>query len=95
MASGFASIPAGRRAGARRVVRTGLALVHENEIVYPQPGSAAALAAAIDDGNADVELHFPVVIEIVDLAADDRSVAMADRAADEAQERLAAALARR
>jgi hypothetical protein len=53
-----------RPSGAKRVVRTGLALVHENEIVYPAAGSEAMAQQAVDDASADIEVHFPVTIEI-------------------------------
>ena len=56
------------RAGAKRVVRTGLALVHANEIVYPAAGSEAQATQAVDDASADIEVHYPVVIEIVGAA---------------------------
>lgn len=50
----------------KRVVRTGLALVHENEIVYPVAGSEAQANIAVDDASNAVAVHFPVVIEVAD-----------------------------
>lgn len=49
----------------RRVLSTGLAVVHENELVYPAAGSAAEAEAAIGDARATVQVLFPVEIEIV------------------------------
>jgi hypothetical protein len=44
------------------VERTGLALVHEGERIFPAEGSAALLGAL---GPAVVNYHFPVEIEII------------------------------
>jgi hypothetical protein len=49
----------------RRVISTGLAVVHENELVYPAAGSAAQAELAADDARAVVQVVFPVEIEIV------------------------------
>ncbi len=46
------------------VTRTGLALVHENERVMPDTGSAAQSILALEEGGQEVHLHFPVEIEI-------------------------------
>lgn len=51
-------------AGAKRVVRTGLALVHENELVLPAEGSEAGAILALEDAGTEVHLHFPVEVEI-------------------------------
>jgi hypothetical protein len=48
---------------ASRVTRTGIALVHEGEIILPAPGSEADAIDAIDD-RYTVHYHFPVEIEI-------------------------------
>ncbi|MEQ8766301.1 MAG: hypothetical protein RL885_20470 [Planctomycetota bacterium] len=48
----------------KRVVKTGLALVHENEIVYPAAGSEAMAVRVADEGGFDIVVHFPVVIEV-------------------------------
>lgn len=50
--------------GAKRVIRTGLALVHANEIVYPAAGSQAMATRAAEDSLNSIEVHFPVVIEV-------------------------------
>ncbi|MDK1376442.1 MULTISPECIES: hypothetical protein [unclassified Sinorhizobium] len=49
----------------KRVVSTGLAVVHENELVYPAAGSAAQAEAVIEDARATVQVVFPVEIEIL------------------------------
>lgn len=54
----------GGSGGAKRVVRTGLALVHANEIVYPAAGSQAMATRAVEDAQTSIEVHFPVVIEV-------------------------------
>lgn len=46
----------------QRVERTGLALVHEGERIFPDEKSAAALAPLT---ASVVNYHFPVEIEIV------------------------------
>ena len=61
----------GRRQGPKRVTRTGLALVHENEVVYPAAGSAAEAVQAIGDAQGSVQVYFPVQIEIRAVAAED------------------------
>jgi hypothetical protein len=45
-----------------RVLRTGIALVHEGELIAPAPGSEASFAATADESG--VHYHFPVEIEI-------------------------------
>jgi hypothetical protein len=49
---------------AARVRRTGLALVHEGELVLPAPGSEAAAGTVGNDDRAVVNYYFPVEIEI-------------------------------
>jgi len=44
------------------VARTGIALVHENDVIYPAKGSEASLRRM---KPAPVIYQFPVVIEIV------------------------------
>ncbi|MBV8092933.1 MAG: hypothetical protein JO110_06820 [Acetobacteraceae bacterium] len=46
----------------QRVERTGLALVHEGERIYPAEGSAAVLSGL---GPTVVNYYFPVEIEII------------------------------
>jgi hypothetical protein len=57
-------MPADPPAEPARVTRTGIALVHEGELVLPAAGSAAQAAAAGADPRAVVEYHFPVEIEV-------------------------------
>lgn len=49
----------------KRVLTTGLAVVHENELVYPAAGSAAEAEIAIKDARATVQIVFPVEIEVI------------------------------
>jgi hypothetical protein len=46
----------------QRVGKTGIALVHEGERIYPAEGSAAVLGAL---GPAVVNYHFPVEIVVM------------------------------
>jgi hypothetical protein len=50
--------------GAKRVLETGIALVHEGELVLPAAGSVAQAELAGADARALIEYHFPVEIEI-------------------------------
>lgn len=50
--------------GAKRVLETGIALVHEGEFVLPAAGSEARAELVADDARAVIEYHFPVEIEI-------------------------------
>jgi hypothetical protein len=54
--------PAGN--GAARVTRTGIALVHEGEIVLPAAGSEAQAEQVADDARASIHYFFPVEIEV-------------------------------
>lgn len=95
MASGVGTPPRGARATPKRVVRTGLALVHENEIVYPAAGSEAQARRVIDDANADIHFHFPVVIEVVSATSAGQTHATVEAAMDRQQRELARRLSRR
>ena len=64
------TIGGGGREGPKRVLRTGLALVHENEVVYPAAGSAAEAVQAIEDAKGAVQVFFPVQIEIRSIGGD-------------------------
>ena len=92
MASGLGTRRGGTGSQPKRVVRTGLALVHENEIVYPAAGSEAVAVPALDDPGADVQLHFAIVVEVADAGADNRAVALAEEATRSGHDRLARAL---
>ena len=50
--------------GAKRVTRTGIALVHENEIIYPAAGSEAQAIQALEDNRTRIDVYFPVEIEV-------------------------------
>jgi hypothetical protein len=50
-----------------RVERTGIALVHEGEYIYPAPGSEAVVTPAeraTEEGQA-LTFHFPIEVEII------------------------------
>ena len=49
---------------AARVLRTGIALVHEGELVLPAAGSEAQSERVAEDANAVIHYHFPVEIEV-------------------------------
>ncbi len=75
---------------AQRVERTGLALVHEGELVVPAPGAEAQLAPpdfAVGGGSAEVHYWFPVQIEVVGL--DEQTAGgVVQRVFDELQQEL-------
>jgi len=50
--------------GAKRVLETGIALVHEGELVLPAAGSEAQAEVVADDARAVIQYHFPVEIEV-------------------------------
>lgn len=58
------SFPRAATPGAKRVSRTGIALVHENEIIYPAAGNEAQAVEALEDARSRIDVYFPVVIEI-------------------------------
>jgi hypothetical protein len=64
--------------GAKRVSRTGIALVHENEIIYPAAGSEAHAVQALEDNRTRIDVHFPVEIEIRSVGAGRREESVAD-----------------
>ena len=49
---------------AARVIQTGIALVHEGEVVLPAAGSEAQAQRVMDDDRSVVHYHFPVEIEV-------------------------------
>jgi hypothetical protein len=49
---------------AARVTRTGIALVHEGELILPAAGSEAEAERVGDDARAVVHYYFPVEIEV-------------------------------
>jgi hypothetical protein len=53
-------------APAARVDRTGIALVHEGEYVYPAPGSEALISpVSVTTDAGRLSLHFPVEVVVV------------------------------
>jgi hypothetical protein len=78
------AIGGGGREGPKRVLRTGLALVHENEIVYPAVGSAAEAVQAIEDAKGAVQVFFPVQIEIRAVSSETTADTAGDGTATEA-----------
>ena len=65
---------------AARVERTGLALVHEGELILPAAGSEAAAEIVAQDDRSVVHYHFPVEIEVRASAAEVDPEAIADLA---------------
>lgn len=55
-----------RRVGGRaaRVTRTGLAVVHQGELVLPAAGSEAQAERVLDDARSTIHIHIPVEIEV-------------------------------
>jgi len=49
---------------AARVLRTGIALIHEGELVLPAAGSEAQAERVAADDRAVIHYHFPVEIEV-------------------------------
>lgn len=55
----------GFQAGGR-VERTGIALVHQGEYIFPSPGSEAAVSdVPAPDAGTIVNFYFPVEVEVV------------------------------
>jgi hypothetical protein len=53
-----------RDGGAKRVLATGIALLHQGELVLPAAGSEAQAERVAADGTADIHYYFPVEIEV-------------------------------
>ncbi len=49
---------------AARVLRTGIALVHEGELVLPAAGSEAQAEQVAGDARSVIHYYFPVEIEV-------------------------------
>ena len=49
---------------AARVERTGLALVHEGEVVLPAAGSEAEASVVMNDDRTVINYYFPVEVEV-------------------------------
>jgi hypothetical protein len=50
--------------GAKRVLSTGIALLHEGELVLPAAGSEAQAERVAADAGADIHYYFPIEIEV-------------------------------
>jgi hypothetical protein len=50
--------------GAKRVLETGIALVHEGELVLPAAGNEVQAKRVADDARTVIHYHFPVEIEV-------------------------------
>jgi hypothetical protein len=46
------------------VTRTGIALVHEGEVILPAPGAEAEGEQLLEDSRTVVQYYFPVEIEV-------------------------------
>jgi hypothetical protein len=64
MADERKTTPSSGRAQAARVRRTGLALVHEGELVLPAAGSEAAAEVVANDDRAVINYYFAVEVEV-------------------------------
>ena len=53
-----------REGGAKRVLATGIALVHQGELILPAAGSEAQAERVSADRGADIHYYFPVEIEV-------------------------------
>lgn len=56
--------PPGGEGRAARVRRTGIALVHEGELILPAADSEAEAERVSDDALATINYYFPVEIEV-------------------------------
>ena len=63
----------GEETGAKRVLETGIALVHEGELIRPAFGSEAQAELSAEDAHAEIHYHFPVEIENQGRGPADRS----------------------
>jgi hypothetical protein len=78
----------GGRGGLVR--ETGLALVHEGELIVPAPGSEAAIDTVTGDPRTVVQYVFPVEIEVRGPQAAPDPHAVADLALDRLSRHLGA-----
>jgi len=65
---------------AARVARTGIALVHEGELILPAAGSEAEGEQALADSRAVVQYRFPVEVEVRGMPSELDPDAIADLA---------------
>lgn len=59
----------GAGGAAARVERTGLAVVHEGELVLPAAGSEAEAEIVAEDARSVIHYYFPVEIEVRSVGA--------------------------
>ncbi len=52
--------------GARgaRILNTGIALVHKDEIIFPAAGTEAQAETVLGDSRAAISYYFPVEVEV-------------------------------
>lgn len=60
----------GRTPSGTRVTKTGIALVHEGEVILPAEGSEAEGELVVDDSRTVVRYVFPVEIEVCSTPAE-------------------------
>ena len=78
-----------RGSPAKRVLQTGIALVHRGEVVLPAAGSEAQAVRVVDDARQEIHYHFPVEIVV---SADDPAADGPDAHVNRALAALAARL---
>lgn len=78
---GLAMLPAFEAGG--RVDRTGIALIHEGEHIYPAPGSSAVISPVELPDRQPVTYSFPVEVEIVGELGEEHVAAIARAVFDE------------
>jgi len=62
-----------------RVEKTGIALIHEGEYIFPAPGSEARISAVESPpGGAVINYYFPVEIEVIGSMSEDHMRRVAD-----------------
>ncbi len=67
---------------AARVSRTGIALVHEGELILPPAGSEAEAEVIVEDARTVAHYYFPVEIEVRMVGAPVDHHEMKERALD-------------
>lgn len=77
----------GGNARPKRVTETGLAVVHENELVYPAAGSQARAIEIADDGSG-ATLLFSAEVEVLHAPPDGEAERVAADTFDQAAELL-------
>lgn len=71
----------------KRVTETGLAVVHENELVYPAAGSEARAVEIADDGSG-ATLLFSAELEVVHAPPDGEAERVANELLDQTSDIL-------